>query len=669
MRTKKIMSIGFLNGVVALFAVLALGVNLISMQVYALSDEEKQIEETVYVSPIAGNVAQVELGYEHVAVLRTDGTVAASGDNAYGQCNVSQWKNVVKILASENVTIGMCKDGTILSTNADLSSLNGCTHLVINGNAYVGIREDGTVAAEGEDYWGNKISQENGYNFSSWKNIKDVVFDGDYMIGLDNSGCAVLTGPGSHMRSVSHWRNIQELYYFYARSTVLGISKDGRVYSDGSNDYFDVSGWRNITKIGEGYLYTLYGISSSGTVKQAGEISVQTDGISGLTDLALGIRTGIGLKKDGSVTLFPDEKTFLEYNKFEISEWRDITKLYHQKGNLNVIGLRKDGSVVAISLDSIEHGANGWTNIVDLWTNGWLTIGLKKDGTLISTYDDFDVDNLTEGVVDTRPVVDNVDTFSAGAYHSVWVRPDGTVATAGKMDSNRCDVTNWRDIVAVAAYEHTVGLKADGTVVAVGPGGNGECNVSTWTDIVDISAGSDNTVGLTASGKVVVTGSNKYKQCNVSEWFDIVDIAAGDRNVYALSSGGYVYAAGSNAYAQKSVSSWSNVVQISVGSTHVVGLQADGTVVAAGSNGYGQCDVQDWTDIIAVSAGTTHTIGLKADGTVVSAGDNRQGQCNVGAWADIVAVSAGMSFTVGQKADGTLVAIGSNAYEQCNVSN
>lgn len=68
---------------------------------------------------------------------------------------------------------------------------------------------------------------------------------------------------------------------------------------------------------------------------------------------------------------------------------------------------------------------------------------------------------------------------------------------------------------------HTVGLKADGTVVAVGYNYYGQCDVSGWQDIVAVSAGSWYTVGLKSDGTVVAVGWNKYGQCNVSDWTDI----------------------------------------------------------------------------------------------------------------------------------------------------
>jgi hypothetical protein len=38
----------------------------------------------------------------------------ASGDNGYGQCDVSEWKNVVAIWSNNIVTIGLTEDGKVL---------------------------------------------------------------------------------------------------------------------------------------------------------------------------------------------------------------------------------------------------------------------------------------------------------------------------------------------------------------------------------------------------------------------------------------------------------------------------------------------------------------------------------------------------------------------------
>ena len=229
----------------------------------------------------------------------------------------------------------------------------------------------------------------------------------------------------------------------------------------------------------------------------------------------------------------------------------------------------------------------------------------------------------------------NASSLSAGGYHTVSLKKDGTVVAVGYSDDGQCNNTsNWKDIVAVSAgIYHTVGLKKDGTVVAVGENTYGQCDVTDWKDIVAVSAGEDHTVALKKDGTVVAVGRNHLEQCDVTDWKDIIAVSAGEN--------------------------------------HTVGLKKDGTVLAAGDDKDGSCNVSDWKDIVAVSAGGYHTIGLKKDGTVVAVGDKFKydlGQCNVSGWKDIVAVSAGRFHTVGLKKDGTVVAVGVNLDSQCNVS-
>ena len=310
------------------------------------------------------------------------------------------------------------------------------------------------------------------------------------------------------------------------------------------------------------------------------------------------------------------------------------------------------------------------------------TVGLKADGTVVAVGDN------EYGQCDVSGWKDIV-AVSAGFIHTVGLKADGTVVAVGDNFHGRCDVSGWRDIVAVSAGEwNSVGLKADGSVVAVGYCGNGQCNVSDWQNIVAVST-EGHIVGLKADGTVVAVGENEYGQCNVSGWRDIRipgeaatepepegiafetqrdTISAGYFNTVGLKADGTVVAVGYNNYDQCDVSGWSDIVAVSAGYSHTVGLKADGSVVAVGSNEYGQCGVSGWTDIVAISAGDLYTVGLKADGSVVAVGYNENGQCDVSGWSEIVAISAGGACTVGLKSDGTVVAVGSNVFGMCNVS-
>ena len=102
-------------------------------------------------------------------------------------------------------------------------------------------------------------------------------------------------------------------------------------------------------------------------------------------------------------------------------------------------------------------------------------------------------------------------SLAAGYDHTVGLKRDGTVVAVGDNDDGQCDVRDWWDIVAVSAgydhtvglkrdgtivavaagWYHTVGLKRDGTVVAVGDNYDGVCDVSDWREIVAVSAGYD----------------------------------------------------------------------------------------------------------------------------------------------------------------------------------
>ena len=118
------------------------------------------------------------------------------------------------------------------------------------------------------------------------------------------------------------------------------------------------------------------------------------------------------------------------------------------------------------------------------------------------------------------------ETLSAGWRHTVGLRKDGTVAAVGCNDDGQCNVSDWRDMVAVSVggglfSGHTVGLRKDGTVAAVGLNNWGECDVSDWRDMVAVSAGDLHTVGLRKDGTVAAVGNNGFGRCNVSDWRDI----------------------------------------------------------------------------------------------------------------------------------------------------
>ena len=266
-------------------------------------------------------------------------------------------------------------------------------------------------------------------------------------------------------------------------------------------------------------------------------------------------------------------------------------------GNLYTVGLRSDGTVVAVGSNSTgQCNIGSWSNIVDI---------------------------------------------SAGYSHTVGLCSDGTVVAVGGNIFDGCNTASWTNIVAVSAGDpHTVGLRSDGTVVATGSNGNGQCNTASWRNIVAVSAGNFHTVALRSDGTVVATGSNGDGQCDTGSWTNIVAVSAKGSHTVGLRSDGTVVAIGENYYGQCNTSSWTDIVAISAGHSHTVGLRSDGTMVATGLNIDGQCNVSSWKSIVAISAGDAHTVGLRSDGTVVATGANGYGQSDVGSWRNISTAQA-----------------------------
>ena len=70
------------------------------------------------------NIVQVDMDgsgsaeFEQVIGLKSDGTLLASGNNDYGQCNVSGWSDIVAVQTFVDCTIGKKADGTyVIATN------------------------------------------------------------------------------------------------------------------------------------------------------------------------------------------------------------------------------------------------------------------------------------------------------------------------------------------------------------------------------------------------------------------------------------------------------------------------------------------------------------------------------------------------------------------------
>lgn len=258
---------------------------------------------------------------------------------------------------------------------------------------------------------------------------------------------------------------------------------------------------------------------------------------------------------------------------------------------------------------------------------------------------------------------------SAGARHTVGLKKDGTVLSVGDNSLKQCETDEWTDIIAVSAgLNHSVGLKNDGTVVVTGDNEEKQCEVKKWKGIISVSAGANHTVGVMNNGRVVTAGSNESGQCETEKWSGIVAVSGGTNHTVGVRQDGTVVAVGDNSVGQCDVGEWADVVAVSAGNNYTLGLKNDGTVVATGDSVYNQTDVAGLSDIVLLEAGDFHGLFMTNTGRMKHVGDNdwHQGEGNL--WKDLISLSGGVYHSVGICSDGTAYSAGENKNGQCLVS-
>ena len=167
------------------------------------------------------------VGNAHTAALRTDGTVLAAGDNTYGQCNVSEWTDIVAIAAGAYHTVGLKADGSVVCTGDNSRGqcdANGCADVAeIEAHAMDTVlrRKDGSIVCFGaHDYTPNTLSWTDIVRLSpaayglvglaadgtamateaslltpAFRALSEISAAGDYVVGVTGEGDLVTSAP------------------------------------------------------------------------------------------------------------------------------------------------------------------------------------------------------------------------------------------------------------------------------------------------------------------------------------------------------------------------------------------------------------------------------------------------------------------------------------------
>lgn len=220
----------------------------------------------------------------HNVVLKADGTVVATRDNKYKQCEVSEWKNITAIAAGNYHTVGLRADGTVLQTGeyhdnlesfAAVSNWRNVTAIAAGSGYTAALKADGTVAVaicqKGLQF--NHVSIQFNH-VSSWRDIVGIAAGSKHIVGLKSDGTVVADGNNEYGQcNVSRWYDIVAIdagsYH------TVGLKADGTVvavgYDGGYGACRHVSRYKNIVAVAAGFWYNVF-LKEDGTAEAFGHI-------------------------------------------------------------------------------------------------------------------------------------------------------------------------------------------------------------------------------------------------------------------------------------------------------------------------------------------------------------------------------------------------------------
>jgi alpha-tubulin suppressor-like RCC1 family protein len=574
------------------------------------------------------DVVAISSHTNHAVALKRDGTVWSWGKNDWGWWS-DQWGKLGNNLKGHSAT------PVQVVGPSGIGYLTGITAVVTGSNHSLALRNDGTVWAWGENYYG-QLGNGDTYNSSPVPTqvaglIASTLLAPSNLTATAVSGSVALT-----------WTAVTgaKSYNVYRSTTRVGPGTLlGNTVSINYSDTSAVSGttyYYYVTAVAG----TLESIPSSKVVAQAGTGTVQT--VSTMKSVGGGFYHSAAVGTDGSLWTW-GSNNFGELGKGTTSDASTPAKLTSISGvnavtggNDHMVALKSDGTVWAWGYN--YHGELG--------------NGTKTGNTA----------NSTPGQVLTAAAtpLTGITAVRGGFWHTLALKSDGTVWAWGNNDWGQlgngsatpsyggvayaAQVTGLSNVVAIAAgHWHSVAVKSDGSVWTWG------LNSTSWDANRNGQLGDGTTTTRLTPVRVLGVGGVGYLS-------GVAKVAAGASFTLALKSDGTVYGWGTNLEGElgngnKTTSltpvqaGVSNITDLAAGYWLSLALKSDGTVWAWGRNDMGQLGngttqaltgistpaaVSGLSSVTAIHAGVSFGVALKSDGTVWAWGENASGQLGNG---------------------------------------
>ncbi len=665
----------------------------------------------VQVSGLSG-ITAIAGGFAHSLFLKSNGTVWATGFNAYGQLG----------------------DGTAAdkTTPVQVSGVSGITAIAVGVSHSLFLKNDGTVWVTGYNGYGqlgdgtlaNKTTP---FQVSGLSGITAIAAGAvaDHSLFLKTDGTVWATGRNSE-----------------------GELGDGTVTQ--RTTPVQVSGLSGITAMAAGQYHSLF-VKNDGTVRATGyntdgelgdgtttnkSTAVQVSGLPvSVTSYQWSIGgssiTGATASTYAATTAGSYTVQVTNSNGCSITSAATIVTVI--ANNTSTAASSTPTLCINTAITNITHTTTGATGISNTGVSG-------ANGLPTGVSASFASNTITISGTPTASGIFNYSILLTGgcgsvsAIGTIIVKSSPATSITGNtsfcaggntiLNSNASGGGGGSVMATSAGYYHSLFLKNDGTVWATGYNGRGQLGdgstaqklipvqVSGLSGITEMAGGENHSLFLKNDGTVWAAGYNGFGQLGdggttdrttpvqVSGLSGITAVAAGYNHSLFLKNDGTVWATGKNERGQLGdgtitqkttpfqVSALSGITAIAAGGYHSLFLKNDGTVRTTGFNSEGQLgngtttqsttpvQVNGLSGITSIAGGIFHSLFLKNDGTAWGSGYNSYGQLGdgttlqrtapvqVSGLSGITAIAGGENHSLYLKNDGTVWATGKNEYGQ-----
>lgn len=420
-------------------------------------------------------------GVYHSVALKNDGTVAAWGDNTYGQVTGTATPNL-----------------TAIANPVAVTGLSGLTTIAAGGLHTLALKSDSSVLA-----WG-----------AGKTNVANTANVGQSIIP---AGLTAVTASAIVLANTTGLINTVNLAATNI-NIVAGMFVTGPAFTVGA-------GAKIVSKDATGLILTL-SVPNANTVLTTAPLTFST----GVVAIAAGYYHSLALRSDGTVVGWGSNTSGQTTIPAELSPFsRPGTVPANPTGTANTMTVTAVTSALVFPGMAVTGPAG---------TVGAGAVVVSKDPTgLILT---LSVPNAVNTVATSTtftftpaPVV----AIAAGNDHTVALKSDGTVTAWGRNVEGQTTIpTGLTGVAAIAAGGDTsYALKTNGQVVAWGDNANGQATVPAGlSGVTAITAGGDHAVALKSDTTVVAWGKIWNGSVFVSE-----TVPAGLRGVTAIAAGAY----------------------------------------------------------------------------------------------------------------------------------